>query len=206
MRQLFYYKVRQALLQSATSVITKCDKCYQSATSVITKCDKCYQSATSVITKCDRYYKVRQVLLRSATSVIKVWRYSWSRLQHNMAGYFPLWKQWHECSPSLKTRWASTNYNVNRLTITSFHFPVRNHDDCFLEAVEFFQWSLELKEQGESSLSCCVRYQDGRPWRQLKWNNWTNCRRQKEHVNVWNWLDPGSSCLNCLIASLLGCC
>ena len=43
-RQLFYYKVRQVLLQSAT-VITKCD---------------------SFITKCDRYYKVRR-LLQSAT-------------------------------------------------------------------------------------------------------------------------------------------
>ena len=37
-RQLFYYKVRQVLLQSATG-ITKCD---------------------NFITKCDRYYKVRQ--------------------------------------------------------------------------------------------------------------------------------------------------
>ena len=38
MRQLFYYKVRQDLLQSATG-ITKCD---------------------GFITKCDDYYKVRQ--------------------------------------------------------------------------------------------------------------------------------------------------
>ena len=38
-RQLFYYKVRQVLLQSATG-ITKCD---------------------NFITKCDRYYKVRQL-------------------------------------------------------------------------------------------------------------------------------------------------
>ena len=37
-RQLFYYKVRQVLLQSAT-VITKCD---------------------NFITKCNWYYKVRQ--------------------------------------------------------------------------------------------------------------------------------------------------
>ena len=37
-RQLFYYKVRQVLLQSATG-ITKCD---------------------NFITKCDDYYKVRQ--------------------------------------------------------------------------------------------------------------------------------------------------
>ena len=43
-RQLFYYKVRQVLLQSAT-VITKCD---------------------NFITKCDSYYKVRR-LLQSAT-------------------------------------------------------------------------------------------------------------------------------------------
>ena len=38
-RQLFYYKVRQVLLQSATG-ITKCD---------------------NFITKCDRYYKVRRL-------------------------------------------------------------------------------------------------------------------------------------------------
>ena len=56
-----------SLLQSATSVITKCDSFF------ITKCDKCYykvrqllqsvtillQSATG-ITKCDDYYKVRR--------------------------------------------------------------------------------------------------------------------------------------------------
>ena len=41
-----YYKVRQVLLQSATAFLL--------------------QSATSVITKCDRYYKVRR-LLQSAT-------------------------------------------------------------------------------------------------------------------------------------------
>ena len=43
-RQLFYYKVRQVLVQRATG-ITKCD---------------------NFITKCDRYYKVRR-LLQSAT-------------------------------------------------------------------------------------------------------------------------------------------
>ena len=41
-RQLFYYKVRQVLLQSAT-VITKCDN-------YITKCDRYYSG----------YYQVRQ--------------------------------------------------------------------------------------------------------------------------------------------------
>ena len=76
-RQLVHCNVRQVLLQSVTSVITKCDKCYykiwqvlsQSVTSVITNCDKCcykvwqvlLQSLTSVIAKCDKcYYKVRQ--------------------------------------------------------------------------------------------------------------------------------------------------
>ena len=64
-----YYKVRQLLLQSATAFfITKCDGLLlqsatafllQSATSVIAKCD-------NFITKCDRYYKVRR-LLQSAT-------------------------------------------------------------------------------------------------------------------------------------------
>ena len=49
-----YYKVQQVLLQSATAFF-------------ITKCDGLLlQSATSVITKCDRYYKVRR-LLQSAT-------------------------------------------------------------------------------------------------------------------------------------------
>ena len=50
-----------SLLQSATSVITKCDSFF------ITKCDGLLlqsatafllQSATGVITKCDSYYKV----------------------------------------------------------------------------------------------------------------------------------------------------
>ena len=64
-----YYKVRQVLLQSATAFfITKCDGLLlQSATAFL------LQSATSVITKCDRYYKVWQFyykvrrLLQSAT-------------------------------------------------------------------------------------------------------------------------------------------
>ena len=57
-----YYKVRQVLLQSATAFfITKCDGLLlQSATACL------LQSATSVITKCDRYYKVRR-LLQSVT-------------------------------------------------------------------------------------------------------------------------------------------
>ena len=54
--------MRQVLLQSATPFfITKCDGLLlQSATAFL------LQSATSVITKCDRYYKVRR-LLQSAT-------------------------------------------------------------------------------------------------------------------------------------------
>ena len=65
-----YDEVRQVLLQSATAFfITKCDGLLlQSATAFL------LQSATSVITKCDKcYYKVRQVLqsvtilLQSAT-------------------------------------------------------------------------------------------------------------------------------------------
>ena len=49
-----YYKVRQP-------VITKCDAILlQSATSVITKCEDYYKGGDSFITKCDDYYKVRQ--------------------------------------------------------------------------------------------------------------------------------------------------
>ena len=57
-----YYKVRWQLLQSATAFfITKCDNLLlQSATAIL------LQSVTSVITKCDRYYKVWR-LLQSAT-------------------------------------------------------------------------------------------------------------------------------------------
>ena len=49
-----YYKVRQVLLQNATAFfITKCDGLLlKSATAFL------LQSATSVITECDRYYKV----------------------------------------------------------------------------------------------------------------------------------------------------
>ena len=68
-----YYKVRQVLLQSATAFfITKCDGLLlQSATAFL------LQSATSVVTKCDRYYKVRQFyykvrqVLQSATIITK---------------------------------------------------------------------------------------------------------------------------------------
>ena len=60
---LFITKCDRVVLQSATPLfITKCDKVVlqsataillQSVTSVITKCDRYY-------TKCDRYYKVRR--------------------------------------------------------------------------------------------------------------------------------------------------
>ena len=67
------------LLQSATSVFTKCNKCYYKMQQVLLQNATCYckvqqvllQSAINVITKCDKcYYKVRQVLLQSAISVI----------------------------------------------------------------------------------------------------------------------------------------
>ena len=70
--QLFYYKVRQVLLQSATG-ITKCDN-------FITKCDDYYKVQTCdsrcvrpSISKCDSlfYYKVRQLLLQSAIGITK---------------------------------------------------------------------------------------------------------------------------------------
>ena len=48
--QLFYYKVRQVLLRSATG-ITKCD---------------------NFITKCDRYYKVRRLLQSATVHTLKV--------------------------------------------------------------------------------------------------------------------------------------
>ena len=68
-----YYKVWQVLLQSATAIfITKCDGLLlQSATAFL------LQSATSIITKCDRYYKVWQFyykvrhVLQSATIITK---------------------------------------------------------------------------------------------------------------------------------------
>ena len=68
-----YYKVRWQLLQSATAFfITKCDNLLlQSATAIL------LQSVTSVITKCDRYYKVRRFyykvrqVLQSVTIITK---------------------------------------------------------------------------------------------------------------------------------------
>ena len=68
-----YYKVRWQLFQSVTAFfITKCDNLLlQSAAAIL------LQSVTSVITKCDRYckvrrfyYKVRQVL-QSVTIITK---------------------------------------------------------------------------------------------------------------------------------------
>ena len=68
-----YYKVRWQLLQSATAFfITNCDNLLlQSATAIL------LQSVTSVITKCDRYYKVRRFyykvrqVLQSVTIITK---------------------------------------------------------------------------------------------------------------------------------------
>ena len=68
-----YYKVRWQLLQSVTAFfITKCDNLLlQSATAIL------LQSVTSVITKCERYYKVRRFyyevrqVLQSVTIITK---------------------------------------------------------------------------------------------------------------------------------------
>ena len=94
-RQLVHRNARQVLLQiatacslqCATSVITKCDKCYykvrqvllQSVTSVITNCDKyCYKVWQVLLKKFDKcYYKVWQVLLQSATGSFPTSLYSW---------------------------------------------------------------------------------------------------------------------------------
>ena len=49
-----YYRVRQGVITKCDSYfITKCDKRYYKVRQVL-------QSATSVIAKCDRYYKVRR--------------------------------------------------------------------------------------------------------------------------------------------------
>ena len=68
-----YYKVRWQLLQSVIAFFTtKCDNLLlQSATVIL------LQSVTSVITKCDRYYKVRRFyykvrqVLQSVTIITK---------------------------------------------------------------------------------------------------------------------------------------
>ena len=65
---VFITKCDGVVLQSATQAlfITKCNKVLlKSATAIL------LQSATSVITKCDRYYKVRQVFLQSAAGIAK---------------------------------------------------------------------------------------------------------------------------------------
>ena len=65
-RQFFYYKVRQVLLQSATG-ITKCD---------------------NFITRCDRYYKVRRLLQsttehRSSPPLVATRMRQWRALEYN---------------------------------------------------------------------------------------------------------------------------
>ena len=72
MRQLFYYKVRQVLLQSATGItkcdnfITKSDNFIRKCDNFIRKCDNFIRKCDNFITKCDStkkctdYYKVQQ--------------------------------------------------------------------------------------------------------------------------------------------------
>ena len=93
-RQLFQYKVRQVLLQSATAFfITKCDSLLlqsatalsvQSATSVITKCDRNYKM-WQFITKCDRYTynKVRRLLQSGTEQTITINAIRRLRSSHN---------------------------------------------------------------------------------------------------------------------------
>ena len=74
-----------SLLQSATSVLTKCDSLfyYKGRWSVISKCDSFFlQSATSVFTKCDRYYKVRQNSPSSETQgqLVRTTECSWWKI------------------------------------------------------------------------------------------------------------------------------
>ena len=69
----FYHKVRWSVITKCDSFfITKCDKCYYKVRQVLQSVTILLQSATGItncdnfITKCDRYYKVRR-LLQSAT-------------------------------------------------------------------------------------------------------------------------------------------
>ena len=63
------------LLQSARSVITKCDKCYYKVRQVLQSVTILLQSATGItkcdnfITKCDDYYKVRQYIPSLAVKI-----------------------------------------------------------------------------------------------------------------------------------------
>ena len=66
-----YYKVRQLtiiLLQSATSVITKCDSLqlfYYKVRQVLLQSARVIKKCDNFITKCDRNYKVRRLLQRT---------------------------------------------------------------------------------------------------------------------------------------------
>ena len=111
--------------QCATSVITKCDKCYckvrqlvhcnvrqvllQSVTRVITKRDSLF---TAMCDKC--YYKVWQVLLQSVTCVItiydKCYHKVWQVLLQSATGSFPTsLYSWFQNSSSL--RWISFRFH-----------------------------------------------------------------------------------------------
>ena len=100
-RQLFYYQVRLALLQSATG-ITKCDECYYKVRQVL-------QNATSVITKCDRYYKVRRYYN-------KVWRAGGPNLRE------VLQHVWRLGFPALVSHGIQTSVILYRLLVSAQDF------------------------------------------------------------------------------------
>ena len=107
-----YYKVRQVLLQSATAFfITKCDGLLlQSATTFL------LQSATSVITKCDRYYKVRQFyykvrqVLQSATIITKC--DSTDAHEKHLSKYMHLYGFFHRKSLVLSVHYSGLRFGL----------------------------------------------------------------------------------------------
>ena len=64
-----------SLLQSATSVITKCDSSfyYKVRQLFITKCDKCYYKVHSYYKVWQFYYKVRRLLQSATVQCITKW-------------------------------------------------------------------------------------------------------------------------------------
>ena len=69
----FYYKVRWSVITKCDSFfITKCDKCYYKVRQVLQSVTILLQSATG-ITKCDDYYKVRQYMCHWMNVLIFTW-------------------------------------------------------------------------------------------------------------------------------------
>ena len=131
------------LLQSVTSVIAKCDKCYckvwqvflQSVKRVITRYDKCYYKVRRVVEKYDKcFYQVWLVLLQTAPSVIT--KREKCFLTKNAAGVIMRYDKWYSTGWQVLSQSVTTVLQIAISVITKCDNFRRKRNDCLEQTLK----------------------------------------------------------------------